>query len=61
MNKSSKQYLNNGSPNWTRAVHQNVTNDDVALDAHWGAIATYNYWKNMFGRKSYSDKKLVGQ
>lgn len=31
-------------------------NDDVALDAHWGAEVVLNYWKNVHNRSSYDDK-----
>lgn len=31
-------------------------NDDVALDAHWGAEVVLNYWKEVHNRSSYDDK-----
>ncbi|TRO66584.1 T9SS type A sorting domain-containing protein [Christiangramia sabulilitoris] len=31
-------------------------NDDVALDAHWGAEVVLDYWKNVHNRLSYDDK-----
>ncbi len=31
-------------------------NDDVALDAHWGAEVVLDYWKNVHNRSSYDDK-----
>lgn len=31
-------------------------NDDVALDAHWGAEVVLDYWKNIHNRLSYDDK-----
>ena len=40
----------------------NVTNDDrYALDAHWGAEMSYDYYKNVHGRNSLDNKgiKLV--
>jgi len=36
---------------WTE--YNNANFDDVALDAHWGAQAVYDYWKNVQGRNSY--------
>ena len=41
--------------NWTAAEHANVFLDDAALDAHWGAEKTYDFWKNIFNRKSFDD------
>lgn len=31
-------------------------NDDIALDAHWGAEIVLDYWKNIHDRFSYDDK-----
>jgi|GEM_PF-280750 len=56
--------------NWTAEEHRkdnfSVTNpypianeshnDDVALDAHWGAEVVLNYWRNIHNRWSYDDK-----
>lgn len=56
--------------NWTAAEHRkdnfsttNIyplynerNNDDVALDAHWGAEVVLDYWKNKHNRFSYDDK-----
>jgi Zn-dependent metalloprotease len=56
--------------NWTAAEHRKdrfsttnpfpianeVNNDDVALDAHWGAEVVLDYWKNVHNRLSYDDK-----
>lgn len=33
-----------------------ATNDDVAIDAHWGAGIVYDYWKNIHDRLSYDNK-----
>lgn len=38
---------------WTE--HANTNKDDAALDAHWGAEMTYDFWKNVFNRNSYDD------
>ncbi len=32
-----------------------ATKDNAALDAHWGAEKTYDFWKDIFGRNSYDD------
>jgi Zn-dependent metalloprotease len=51
--------------NWTNAehmpddfslpypVHNEFNNDDIALDAHWGAEVVLQYWFNKHGRSSY--------
>ncbi|SHJ08581.1 M4 family metallopeptidase [Flavobacterium terrae] len=31
------------------------TKDNAALDAHWGAEKTYDFWKNIFNRNSFDD------
>nr|WP_294938886.1 M4 family metallopeptidase [uncultured Flavobacterium sp.] len=41
--------------NWTSAEHNNANKDNAALDAHWGAIKTYDFWKNTFNRNSFDD------
>lgn len=41
---------------WTSAEHANSFQDDAALDAHWGAEMTYDFWKNVFGRNSFDDQ-----
>jgi hypothetical protein len=41
--------------NWTALEFHNSNKDDGALDAHWGAMATYDYFKNVHGRNSYDN------
>ena len=41
--------------NWTAAEYNNTNFDNVAGDAHVGAQATYDYWKNVHGRNSYNN------
>jgi len=41
--------------NWTAREFHNSNKDDGALDAHWGAMMTYDYFKNIHGRNSYDD------
>ena len=41
--------------NWTTAEYNNANQDQGALDAHWGAEMTYDFWKNTFNRNSYDD------
>jgi bacillolysin len=38
---------------WTE--YNNANYDNVAGDAHFGAQATYDYWKAVFGRNSYDN------
>ncbi len=59
-----------GDNNWTSVEHRKDSfsttssypvaneknNDDVALDAHWGAEVVLDYWKNIHNRSSYDDK-----
>lgn len=40
---------------WTAVEFHNVNKDDGALDAHWGAMMTYDYFKNVHGRYSYDN------
>ena len=41
--------------NWTAAEYNNVNKDNGALDAHWGAEKTYDYWSTVHGRNSYNN------
>lgn len=38
---------------WTAAEHNNAAKDDAALDAHWGASMTYDYFLNVHARNSF--------
>lgn len=46
-----QQFTDNDN-NWTTAEHS-ANKDDAALDAHWGAIKTYDYWQQKHSRNSY--------
>ena len=41
--------------NWTTTEYNNTNKDIGALDAHWGAMMTYDFWQNIFGRNSYDN------
>lgn len=41
--------------NWTAAEFNNTNKDNAALDAHWGAEMTYDYFKNVHLRNSYNN------
>ena len=59
-----------GDNDWTSAEHRKdnfsttnpypianeKNNDDIALDAHWGAEVVLDYWKIIHNRTSYDDK-----
>ncbi|QHT69177.1 T9SS type A sorting domain-containing protein [Rhodocytophaga rosea] len=39
--------------NWTAAEFDNATKDNAALDAHWGAMMTYDYFNTVHNRNSF--------
>jgi len=41
--------------NWTAAEYNNANFDNAAGDAHFGAQATYDYWKTIHNRNSYNN------
>ena len=41
--------------NWTAAEFNNTNKDNGALDAHWGAEMTYDYWSLVHGRNSFDN------
>lgn len=41
---------------WSSAEHANELKDDGALDAHWGAEVTYDFWDVNFGRNSFDNE-----
>ena len=45
--------------NWTAAEYNNANKDNGALDAHWGTMMTYDYFKNIHGRNSYDNNGAV--
>lgn len=47
--------FSDGDNNWTSAEYNNVNKDNGALDAHWGAEKTYDFWKIIFNRNSFDD------
>ncbi|NND63325.1 MAG: peptidase M4, partial [Flavobacteriaceae bacterium] len=48
------QFTDNDN-NWTSAEHNNSAKDNAALDAHWGAMMTYDYFLNVHNRDSYNN------
>lgn len=57
---STYPYINNyaeftdNDNNWTTAEHS-INKDNAALDAHWGAMMTYDYFLNVHSRDSYNN------
>lgn len=48
------QFTDNDN-NWTAGEHNNADKDDAALDAHWGAMMTYDYFQQVHNRDSYDN------
>lgn len=42
--------------NWTAAEHDNRFKDNAALNAHWGAERTYDYWRQIHSRNSWDGR-----
>lgn len=41
--------------NWSSSEYDNSAKDNGALDAHWAAMKTYDYWKDFHGRNSFDN------
>lgn len=41
--------------NWIAVEYDNANKDNGALDAHWGAEKTYDYWTTVHGRNSFDN------
>jgi bacillolysin len=52
---SSATDFTDNDNNWTSTEYDNSVKDNGALDAHWGAMMTYDYFFNIHGRNSYDD------
>ncbi len=49
---SQTDFVDNDN-NWIE--HNNANRDNAALDAHWGAEITYDYFRQVHGRNSYNN------
>jgi len=51
-------FINIGSNNWKDPPYGNANNANAALDAHWGAMVTWDYFKqpNVHNRNSYNNQ-----
>jgi bacillolysin len=54
-NYNSAVNFTDADNNWTAAEFNNTNKDNGALDAHWGAEKTYDYWSTVHGRNSYDN------
>lgn len=54
-NYSSATDFTDNDNNWTSAEYNNSNKDNAALDAHWGAGKTYDYFSQKHGRNSYDN------
>lgn len=55
---SAVDFVDNDN-NWTSSEWDNANKDNAALDAHWAAEETYDFWSNTFGRNSFDDNGAV--
>ncbi len=52
---SDTTHFTDADNNWTSTEYDNAAKDNGALDAHWGAMMTYDYFMNEHGRDSYDE------
>jgi len=55
-NYNSAVNFTDSDNNWTSAEYNNTNKDNGALDAHWGAEKTYDYWSTVHGRNSFDNQ-----
>lgn len=53
-NHTNTDYQDNDN-NWTAAEYNNANRDNSGLDAHWGAMMTYDYFNNKHNRNSINN------
>lgn len=54
-NYSAAVNFTDADNNWTTTEFNNTNKDNGALDAHWGAEKTYDYWSTVHGRNSFDN------
>ncbi|MEO5777023.1 MAG: M4 family metallopeptidase [Flavobacterium sp.] len=59
VNTYQNVHFTDNDNNWTSAEHANSFYDNAALDAHWGAERTYDFWKTVFNRNGYDDNNAL--
>ena len=59
VNTYQNVHFTDNDNNWTSAEHANSYYDNAALDAHWGAEMTYDFWKTVFNRNGYDNNNAI--
>jgi Zn-dependent metalloprotease len=59
VNTYQNVHFRDNDNNWTSAEHANSFFDNAALDAHWGAEMTYDFWKTVFNRNGYDNNNSI--
>jgi Zn-dependent metalloprotease len=59
VNTYQNVHFTDNDNNWTSAEHANTYYDNAALDAHWGAEMTYDFWKTVFNRNGFDDNNAL--
>lgn len=59
VNTYQNVHFQDNDNNWTSAEHANSFFDNAALDAHWGAEMTYDFWKNIFNRNGFDNNNAL--
>ncbi|MDY7396330.1 M4 family metallopeptidase [Aureibaculum sp. 2210JD6-5] len=54
-NYTNASDLSDNNNNWTNSEYNNTNNKNALLDAHWGAIKTYDYFYNKHNRNSINN------
>ncbi|MCW3110203.1 MAG: C-terminal target protein [Segetibacter sp.] len=55
-NYSNAVIFSDNNNNWTAQEFNNGNLDNAALDAHWGAMKTQDYWRTVHNRNSFDNK-----
>jgi Zn-dependent metalloprotease len=58
-NYSTATDFTDADNNWTAAEWNNTNKDNAALDAHWGAQMTYDYFMQKHNRNSYNGSGAI--
>ncbi|WP_293894589.1 M4 family metallopeptidase [Flavobacterium sp.] len=59
VNTYQNVHFQDNDNNWTSTEHANSYFDNAALDAHWGAEMTYDFWKIIFNRNGYDNNNAI--
>jgi len=58
-NYNNADELNDIDNNWTNVEYNNANHDNALLDAHWGAMMTYDYFSDLHRRNSIDDNGFL--